>query len=303
MDLLTDNKIFSIDFLMVKEIQAKTILNSVKQPDTWFGLRYNLNLYRGCQHQCIYCDSRSDCYQIENFADILVKINAIEILKDELPRKRKKGTIGFGSMNDPYMPIEMKWQLTRQALEVINAHHFPVHILTKSALAVRDLDILGNIADQYAAVSFSITTADDVLGKKLEPGASPVSERFTAMRTIAEHGITTGVLMMPVLPYLEDTKENIEAIIRKTAESGGKYILSWFGLTMRSGQREYFYRKLDELFPGIKQKYISLYGEQYRCAVPHADELYQYLEELCRTYGISSKIKVYEEKSEQGELF
>ena len=202
---------------MIKEITAKTILNYVKQPDTWFGLRYNLNLYRGCQHQCIYCDSRSDCYQIENFADILVKANAIEILQDELPRKRTKGTIGFGSMNDPYMPIEKERELTRKALEVIQKNRFPVHILTKSTLVLRDIDILQKIAEQYAAVSFTITTADDELCKKLEPCAPVASERFSAMKELRDKGIYTGVMMMPILPFLEDTKENIEALVSQAA--------------------------------------------------------------------------------------
>jgi len=288
---------------MIKEIEAKTILNYVKQPDTWFGLRYNLNLYRGCQHQCIYCDSRSDCYHIENFADILVKTNAIEVLQDELPRKRKKGTIGFGSMNDPYMPIEKERELTRKALEVIHKNHFPVHVLTKSTLVLRDIDILKKIAEQYAAVSFTITTTDDDLCRKLEPGAPVASERFAAMEELREKGIYTGVLMMPILPFIEDTKENIETIVSQAAESGASYILPWFGMSMRSGQREYFYAKLDELFPGLRAKYEIRYGEQYQCSVPHAEELYTYLEVLCKKYNISRKMKVYEGKKEQEELF
>jgi len=288
---------------MIKEILAKTILNYVKQPDTWFGLRYNLNLYRGCQHQCIYCDSRSDCYHIENFADILVKTNAIEVLQDELPRKRNKGTIGFGSMNDPYMPIEKERELTRKALEVISKNHFPVHILTKSALVLRDIDLLKKIAEQYAAVSFTITTTDNKLCKKLEPGAPVASERFAAMKELSDKGIYTGVLMMPILPFIEDTKENIEAIVRKASESGASYILPWFGMSIRSGQREYFYTKLDELFPGLREKYEIRYGEQYQCAVPHAKELYQNFDELCSKYSITKKMKVYEEKCEQGKLF
>jgi len=288
---------------MIKEILAKTILNYVKQPDTWFGLRYNLNLYRGCQHQCIYCDSRSDCYHIENFADILVKTNAIEILKDELPRKRNRGTIGFGSMNDPYMPIEKERELTRKALEVINKNHFPVHILTKSTLVLRDIDILQKIAEQYAAASFTVTTADDELCKKLEPGAPVASERFAAMKELSDKEIYTGVLMMPILPLIEDTKENVEAIVSKTAESGASYILPWFGMSIRSGQREYFYGKLDELFPGLREKYEIRYREQYQCAVPHAKELYQYFGELCEKYDITKKMRVYEEKCEQGKLF
>ena len=289
---------------MIKEIEAKTILNYVKQPDTWFGLRYNLNLYRGCQHQCIYCDSRSDCYHIENFADILVKTNAIEVLKDELPRKRMKGTIGFGSMNDPYMPIEKERELTRKALEVIEKNRFPVHILTKSTLVLRDIDILKKIAEHYAAVSFTITTADDELCKKLEPGAPVASERFAAMKELSENGIYTGVLMMPILPFIEDTKENIEAIVSQAAENGASYMLPWFGMSIRSGQREYFYAKLDDFFSGLRAKYEIRYGEQYQCAVPHAKELYQYFDELCAKYSISKKMSVYEEhEAVQGELF
>ncbi len=289
---------------MIKEIRAKTILNYVKQPDTWFGLRYNLNLYRGCQHQCIYCDSRSDCYHIENFADILFKTNAIEVLQNELPRKRKRGTIGFGSMNDPYMPIEKERELTRKALEVIHKNHFPVHILTKSTLVLRDIDILKKISEQYTAVSFTITTSDDELCKKLEPGASVASERFAAMKELNENGIYTGVLMMPILPFIEDTRENVEAIVSRASESGASYILPWFGMSMRSGQREYFYAKLDELFPGLKEKYEIRYGEQYQCAVPHAKEFYQYFDELCKKYGITKKMRVYEElEAVQGELF
>ncbi|HEX38042.1 MAG TPA: radical SAM protein [Candidatus Cloacimonetes bacterium] len=288
---------------MIKEITTKTLLNHVKQPDTWFGLRYNLNLYRGCQHQCIYCDSRSDCYRIENFADILVKTNAIEVLQDELPRKRNKGTIGFGSMNDPYMPIEKERELTKKALEAIQKNRFPVHILTKSALVTRDIDVLKKIAEQYAAVSFTVTTADDDLCKKLEPGAPVASERFAAMKELHKNGIYTGILLMPVLPFIEDTRDNVKAIVEAAAESGASYILPWFGMSIRSGQREYFYAKLDELFPGIREKYELRFGEQYQCDVPNAKELYQYFDELCKKCGITKKIEVYEEKSEQRKLF
>jgi DNA repair photolyase len=170
---------------MPVEIFAKTLLATVKQPDPWFGLKYNMNLYRGCQHQCIYCDSRSECYQIEDFAEIQVKVNALEKLSDEIRRKRVKGTIGTGSMNDPYMPIEAERNLTRGALQIIAAAKFPVHIITKSDLVLRDLDILKEISQVYAAVSFTITSADDSLAKKLEPGAPVSSRRFAALKTLA----------------------------------------------------------------------------------------------------------------------
>ena len=148
---------------MIKEIQAKTLLARVKGPDDCFGLYYNLNLYRGCQHQCIYCDSRSECYQIEDFDhDVLIKVNAIELLRRELAGKRVIGTIGTGSMNDPYMPLEAEVRLTRRALEAIAAFGFPVHVITKSDLVLRDIDLLEEIGRKtYAAVTFTVTTADD----------------------------------------------------------------------------------------------------------------------------------------------
>ncbi|MCJ7717941.1 MAG: radical SAM protein, partial [Anaerolineales bacterium] len=191
---------------MIEEITAKTILNHVKQPDPWFGLKYNMNLYRGCQHQCIYCDSRSDCYRIEDFSKIQVKTNALELLEDVLPRKRIRGTIGFGSMNDPYMPVEREYRLTGKSLEIISTHEFPVHILTKSDLVLRDIDLLKEINGVYTAVSFTITTADDELARILEPGAPLPSLRFQAMRELADAGILTGVTMMPILPFLEDSE-------------------------------------------------------------------------------------------------
>src|SRR5512136_1280948 len=218
---------------MIKEIQAKVLLSSAKQLDPWFGIKYTMNLYRGCPHQCIYCDSRSECYQIENFADVLVKVNAIELLKKELPRKRVKGTIGTGSMSDPYLPLEATRRLTAQALDVIAEHQFPIHVLTKSDLVLRDLDALRTISRIYATISFTITTADDELGKKIEPGAPLVSRRFAAMARLAGAGLLAGVLLMPVLPFLEDNAENITAIVTRAKECGATYILASFGMTLR----------------------------------------------------------------------
>jgi DNA repair photolyase len=291
--------------MTIKEIQAKTLLSHVKQPDTWFGLKYNMNLYRGCQHRCIYCDSRSECYQIENFdGEVLVKANGIELLRKELTRKRVKSTIGLGSMNDCYMPLERERNLTGQALGVIAEFGFPVHVMTKSNLVLRDLDTLCEINRRYATVSFTITTADDDLGKKLEPGAPLVSERFRAMRTLVDRGIQTGVSLMPVLPFIEDTEENIAAIVRKAHEHGASYIIPSFGMTMRDRQRAYYYDKLDELFPGLRQKYERMYGDQYHCPVPNASRLAKAFYELCDRYGISPRIIPYKpERVKQLSLF
>ena len=280
---------------VIKEIQAKVLLSHVKQPDTWFGLKYNMNLYRGCQHRCIYCDSRSECYQIEDFdGEVLVKANAIDLLRKELARKRVKGTIGLGSMNDCYMPIERERNLTGRALDLIAQFGFMVHVMTKNDLVLRDLDTLCTISERYATVSFTITTADDALGKKLEPGAALVSDRFKAMRAIAERGIQTGVSLMPVLPFIEDTEENIAAIVKMAHEHGASYIIPSFGMTMRDRQRAYYYGKLDELFPGLRPKYERMYGNQYHCAVPNADRLYEVFHERCERYGISPRIIPYE---------
>lgn len=278
---------------MVTEISAKTILNHVKQPDPWFGLKYNMNLYRGCQHQCIYCDSRSDCYRLGDLADIRVKVNALELLDDALPRKKVRGTIGFGSMNDPYMPIEEEYRLTRGALEIIRSNYFPVHILTKSDLVLRDLDLLSDISQVYAAVSFTITTGDDDLAGKVEPGAPLPSARFKAMSALVDAGISTGVTMMPILPFLEDEPENIRQIIHKAADSGARYIIPAFGMTLRPGSRDYYYQKLDSLFPDVKEKYIKTFADNYQCNVPNWRELNDIFQEEIDKVGLVASVPVF----------
>ena len=279
---------------MIREITAKTLLQTVRPPDPWFGLKYNFNLYRGCQHQCIYCDSRSECYQIEDFNhDVLVKANAIELLQKELARKRVVGTIGTGSMNDPYMPLEARLGLTRQALQVIAAARFPVHIITKSDLVLRDLPLLKQINAVYAAVSLSITTAQDDLSRKLEPGAPPSSARFKALEVLAANGIPCGVTMMPLLPWLEDSPENMEAIIQHAAACGARYVLPGFGLTLRDRQRAYFYARLDQLFPGLRQKYEQRYGERYSAESPRAPALRRAFGELLQKYNIAGEMPKY----------
>ena len=279
---------------MPTEITAKTILNHVKQPDPWFGLKYNMNLYRGCQHQCIYCDSRSECYRLGDLADIRVKVNALELLEDVLPRKRVRGTIGFGSMNDLYMPIDKEYRLARGALTIIQKHRFPVHILSKSDLVLRDLDILSEITQVYAAVSFTITTADDNLASKVEPGAPLPSARYRAMRELADAGILTGVTMMPILPFLEDDPENIRQIVRKAAENGATYIIPAFGMTLRPGSREYYYQQLDLLAPGVKEKYIESFGDNYQCNVPNWNQLNDIFQEEMDRAGLESVIPVFD---------
>jgi DNA repair photolyase len=210
-----------------------------------------------------------------------------------LPRKRIKGTIGTGSMNDPYMPLEAMRNLTGQALELIAEHHFSVHILTKNALVLRDLDILKRISQTYAAVSFTVTTADDELGKKLEPGASRVSERFAAMHALASNGILTGVTMMPILPFIEDNEENVRAIVAQAHAAGASYIIPAFGMTMRDRQRAYYYTQLDRWFPGMREKYERRFGERYSCSANNAQGLEQVFREECHRLGIATQIPQY----------
>jgi len=280
---------------MIKEIQAKTLLARVKGTDDWFGLYYNMNLYRGCQHQCIYCDSRSECYQIEDFNhEVLVKANAIDLLRRELAGKRVVGTIGTGSMNDPYMPLETEIQLTRRALEVVAEFCFPVHAITKSDLVLRDLDLLEEISRKtYAAVTFTVTTADDALSKRLEPGAPVSSRRLAALRSLSRRGLLTGITLMPVLPFIEDSQENIRQIVTIAAENGARYILPAFGMTLRDRQRAYYYDKLDRLFPGLRPRYEKAFGERYSASAQNAGRLGKVFNDLCREYWIATKMPVF----------
>jgi DNA repair photolyase len=280
---------------MIREIEAKTILARVKGSDDWFGLYYNMNLYRGCQHQCIYCDSRSECYQIENFDnEVLVKANAIELLKKELESKRVVGTIGTGSMNDPFMPLEAKLRLTRRALEAIAEAGFPVHTITKSDLVLRDLDQFAAIqAKTYAAVTVTVTTADDDLSRKLEPGAPVSSRRLAAVQALHRAGILSGIALMPVLPFLEDSQANLRAIVERAAEAGAQYILPAFGMTLRDRQRAYYYAKLDQHFPGLRPRYEKTFGERYSAAAQNARQLAEFFGELCARSGLATRMPVF----------
>jgi DNA repair photolyase len=224
---------------------------------------------------------------------VLVKANAVELLRRELARKRIKGTIGTGSMNDPYMPLEAECRLTRQALEVIAEFRFPVHIITKSDLVLRDLDLLTEIGRVYAAVTFTVTTHDDGLSKKLEPGAPVSSRRLAAMQALSAAGILTGVTLMPVLPFIEDTEGNITCIIKLAHENGAMYVLPAFGMTLRDRQRAYYYDKLDVLFPGLRSQYERSFGERYSAPARDAGKLRALFADLCHTYRIATRMPAF----------
>jgi len=264
------------------------MLNRYRQPDDWFGLTYGFNIYRGCQHQCIYCDSRSECYQIEDFNDVLVKVNAPEVLRAELKRKRVKGTIGTGSMSDPYTFVERDYCLTRRALEVIAEAGFPLHLLTKSDMVTRDADVLVEIhRKSMAVVAFTLTTADDDLARLLEPYAPLPSRRLQALESLSAAGVRTGVALMPVLPFIEDSEENLLSIARKAKEAGAEYLLPAVGMTLRDRQRLYFYERLDEDFPGLRARYEHTYGERYDARPLNWKALDTALRAECQRLGLS----------------
>ncbi len=272
----------------MKSIPAKTILQRNKSND-WFGNDYNMNLYRGCCHGCIYCDSRSDCYRIDNFDTVHKKENALVILRDELKRKVRTGVIGTGSMSDPYNPFERDELLTRHSLELIDAFDFGVTVITKSDLIVRDIDLYKSISEHSPVLcKMTVTTADDNLCKLVEPNVSVSSKRFEALAKMSESGLFTGITMMPILPFLEDTEDNILAIVRNAHECGVKAIYPAFGMTLRNNQRDYYLNKLDEIFHDSKlfDKYNRYYGTRYQCTDLNAKRLWAIFAKECDRFGI-----------------
>lgn len=265
----------------MQEVMAKSILSA----------KNGMNIYRGCTHGCIYCDARSTCYQIHPgrpFEDIEVKVNAPELLEQALRRKRKKCMIGTGAMCDPYLHAEEKLQLTRRCLELIEHYGFGLAIQTKSDLILRDLDLLKKIHESTkCVVQMTLTTADDDLCKILEPNVCPTSRRAEVLRILQEEGIPTVCWMTPILPFINDTGENIRGIIRICREAGCYGILHFgIGLTLRDGDRQYYYQKLDEHFPGMRERYIRTYGNAYELPPPNVKHLLKILYSECRAAGM-----------------
>lgn len=276
-----------------------------------------MNIYRGCSHGCVYCDSRSKCYHFtHDFEDIEVKQNAPELLEEALRKKRKRCVIGTGSMCDPYIPLEKELCLTRRCLEIIDRYNFGAAVLTKSDLVLRDLDLLSSINKKAkAVVQMTLTTADDNLCKILEPGVCPTSRRVQVLRECKERGIPTVVWLSPLLPFINDTRENIDAIAGFCAEAGVKAILCFgIGLTLREGNREYFYAALeraalrDSRFAGMKERYQKTFGYSYMATSPRDKELMARLARLCAEkkimLGTDSVFKWMEEfpAAAQGDL-
>ena len=252
-----------------------------------------MNLYRGCTHGCIYCDSRSKCYQILHaFEDIEVKENAPELLEAALRSKRKKCMIGTGAMCDPYMHCEEELKLTRRCLELIDAYGFGLAIQTKSDRILRDLDLLKSINEKSkCVVQMTLTTYDEDLCRIIEPNVCTTKRRFEVLQIMKENGIPTVVWMSPILPFINDTKENIEGLLDYCVQASVKGIICFgMGVTLREGDREYFYEALDKHFPGMKGRYHQKYGYAYEVDSDNHDELMKIFRKICQKHGIMCEV-------------
>lgn len=285
------------------KVKAKGILSAAN----------GMNIYRGCQHGCIYCDARSKCYQMNHrFEDIEVKENAPELLENALKRKRRKCMIGTGAMSDPYIPLEKELKLTRRCLEIINRYGFGVTVQTKSASVMRDIDLFTKINDKSKAVlQMTLTTADESLCRIIEPNVSVTKERFETLKAFHENGIPSVVWFSPFLPFINDTKENIDGLLKYCIDAKVRGIICFgIGLTLRDGDREYFYSRLDKHFPNMKERYIYTYGNSYQLTSSNNNVLMNRISEVCRNHGIIfgvenvfSYLYKFESKTEQLSLF
>lgn len=260
-------------------VKAKGILST----------KNGMNLYRGCTHGCIYCDSRSTCYNMDHdFEDIEVKENALELLEGALKRKRKKCMIGTGSMTDPYIPAELNIGNVRKALSLLYEYGFGFTVITKSDRILRDIDLLQKINERAkCVVQITLTTHDEGLCKKLEPNVSTTAERFKVLLRLRDAGIPTVVWLCPILPFINDTEENIAGILDYCTEARVQGIICFgMGLTLRDGNRQYFYSQLDRHFPGMKEKYMRTYGTQYILGSPNSRYLMDLFHQHCTQHGI-----------------
>lgn len=268
-----------------------------------------MNIYRGCQHGCIYCDSRSRCYQFtHDFEDIEVKQNAPVLLERALKSKRRRCMISTGSMSDPYMPLENELKLTRRCLELIRRYEFGASVITKSDGILRDLDLWEDISRRTkAVVQMTLTTFDESLCSVVEPNVCSTKRRYEVLKALQNREIPTVVWLSPILPFINDTQENLDGILHYCADAGVKGIICFgMGLTLREGNREYFYAALDRHFPGLKERYIRTYGSAYTISSPREAALWERFDDFCGRYGIMNRpekcfdyIQQIEDKNQQ----
>ena len=247
-------------------IKTRTIMTKSNRGQRWFGSDYHMNLYRGCSYGCIYCDSRADAYHINNFDVIKTKENALQILEEELASKQQKGVVSFGTLSDPYNELEKDYKITRGALELIKKYEFGVSIDTKSDLILRDIDLLQDIQkNNNVIIKISVTTYDDALAKVLEPNVISSSKRFAVLKKLRENNIYAGILMTPVLPFVTDSEKNMKECVKMAAKNNAKFIYTKMGLNLRKKVKEYYYKHIDELYPGLAKDYQVVYGNNVTC--------------------------------------
>jgi len=283
-------------------IDAKTIVTNGGSDNNYLQTEYVMNIYRGCNHGCIYCYARSNYYEkTDSFDNIRAKKNALQIIRNDLRRKAKPGVVLTGGVSDPYNPMEMEHKLTQNALELINAFGFGICIITKSDLVTRDTDVLMDIKNHSpASVNFSITCSTDDMCSKIEPLTSSTSDRFKAIEHLSKNGIITGVLIDPVIPHITDTKENVQALVKKAKHHGAEYAYISTLVTMADVQRDYFYQEAEKYYHGISDKYKQRYKNYYRCHSPHGKKLWEVFVETCEKEGLMYDMQAANRMIRQG---
>ena len=275
-------------------IGAKTIVTNGGPDNSYLQAEYVMNIYRGCNHGCIYCYARSSYYEkTDNFDNVRAKENALQTIRNDLRRKAKPGVVLTGGVSDPYNPEEAEHKLTRNALELINAFNFGICVITKSNLITRDTDVLSDIkAHSPTSVNFSITCSDDNTCRKIEPLVSNTSSRFKAIEHLAKNGITAGVLIDPVIPYITDIKDNVQELVKKAKYYGATYAYISTSVTMADIQRDYFYQEAEKHYPGISEKYRQRYKNYYRCHSAQSKKLWEVFCETCDKEGLVYDMKM-----------
>lgn len=269
-------------------VRARSILQKVRHHgDEWFGIDYNMNLYRGCCHGCIYCDSRSECYRIDDFDQVSVRFDALAILRRELRSRRTRGIVGIGAMSDTYNPFERTLRVTRGALELVEEFGFGVSVDTKSTLITRDLDVLSAIGQRGGAIAkITVTTANDELARIIEPYAPSPSERFAALAELTDAGVFCGVLFTPTLPFVTDDEATVRGVVEGAAAAGARFVYHTTGVTMRDRQREHFLERVAAIDPALPERYRTTFGDRYFCNSPRAAENRALFRTLCKQHNL-----------------
>ncbi len=280
--------------------EFKTILNKLKFPDSWFWCKYTINPYSGCEHACIYCDARSNRYylqEIQDFEnDVIIKTHVDKKLDLRIKRARSllPDVVAMGGVNDAYQPIEIKAKNTQKILKVFAKYKFPVSVSTKSNLFTRDIDLFNKIAsDTWFTLAVSITTMNEELSRFLEPFSSTPQERLDALKKVKENApnVQVGVNLMPVIPYICDSKENMEKIVRKSKKIGVDFIL-FGGLTLRDSQKDFFIKQLqNSKYKNFIHPLLDLYSGNKNIWSDYYEKLNKKILDLHKRYEISIRTK------------